>query len=167
MRRFTCSLENVAIAAPCPADWEDMIGNDRVRFCGQCELNVYNLSALSKREAESLIARSEDRLCIRFYRRKDGSIMTRDCPVGLRALKRRASRIKRAAASSLVGFLAGIGANAAVSRVGELLLGSYPSTQTLGSAQGSVVEPPSQQPSFVVGQAIRARHIPAKRGSHH
>ncbi len=53
-----------------------MIGGDRVRFCGQCQLNVYNLSAMSRYEAESLIARTEGRLCVRFFRRKDGSILT-------------------------------------------------------------------------------------------
>src|SRR6059036_3559565 len=106
-RRFTNPLDGVTVAAPSAAQWDGMIGNDRVRFCGQCELNVYNLSAMSRSEAESLIARTEGRLCVRYYHRKDGSIITQDCPVGLRALKRRASRIKRAVASSVLSFLAG------------------------------------------------------------
>ena len=79
-----------------------MIGGDQARFCGQCQLNVYNLSAMSKFEAEALIARTEGRLCVRFYRRKDGSILTDNCPIGLRALKRRAFRIKTAVASSIL-----------------------------------------------------------------
>jgi len=116
MRRFTSSLNHVTVATPCPANWDSMIGSERVRFCGQCELNVYNLSAMSRQEAESLVARNEGRLCARFHRRRDGSIITEDCPVGLRALKRRASRIKRAIATSLLGFLAGMGLSAAVGR---------------------------------------------------
>jgi len=44
MARFRNPLDHVRIAAPCPADWDRMLGNDRVRFCGQCSLNVYNLS---------------------------------------------------------------------------------------------------------------------------
>ena len=82
MKRFTSPLRNVKVASPCPADWDRMIGDERARFCGQCELNVYNLSAMSTLEAESLIARTEGRLCVRYYRRKDGSIITQDCPVG-------------------------------------------------------------------------------------
>jgi hypothetical protein len=117
MRRFTSPLNNVTVATPCPADWDSMIGSERVRFCGQCELNVYNLSAMSRPEAESLITRTEGRLCVRFYRRRDGSIITKDCPVGLRELKRRASRIKRAIASSILGFLAGIGLNAGADKL--------------------------------------------------
>src|SRR5436305_97227 len=98
-----------------------MIGNQRVRFCGQCQLNVYNLSSMSRREAESLISQTEGRLCVRFYRRKDGSIITQDCPVGLRALKRRALRVKRAVASALLGFMAGLGMNAAAGRFVNLV----------------------------------------------
>src|SRR5205823_409553 len=118
MRRFSSPLANVSVATPCPADWDNMIGGERVRFCSQCQLNVYNLSAMSKFEAESLIARTEGRLCVRFYRRRDGSILTDNCPIGLRALKRRALRIKTAVAASVLGFLAGIGSNGAVNLIG-------------------------------------------------
>lgn len=64
-----------------------MYGDDRVRFCSQCNLNVYNLSALTQEEAEQLILRAEDRLCVRYYRRRDGTILTRNCPVGIQAIK--------------------------------------------------------------------------------
>lgn len=50
-------LNEVRIVAPCPARWEDMRGDDRVRFCGQCGLNVYNVSALTAAEAIALIER--------------------------------------------------------------------------------------------------------------
>src|ERR1044072_7537220 len=84
-------LDNVKVAAPCPANWEEMIGSEEVRFCRHCSLNVYNLSGMSKQEAESLIASTEGRLCVRFYRRADGTILTDNCPVGLRAIRRRQS----------------------------------------------------------------------------
>src|SRR5688572_13815455 len=107
MSRFSSPLSKVRVASPCPADWDSMIGDERVRFCGQCELNVYNLSAMTKAQADNLIVRTEGRLCVRFFRRKDGSIITQDCPVGLRALRQRMSRIRRAVASMLLGFFAG------------------------------------------------------------
>lgn len=109
MSNHSHPLEGVRVAARCPADWESMTGRDRVRFCHQCELNVYNLSGMSKREAEALVNNSEGRLCVRFYRRADGTILTRDCPVGLRAVRRRVSRIANAVASAALGFFAGIG----------------------------------------------------------
>jgi hypothetical protein len=153
MQRFTSPLRNVKVASPCPADWDRMIGGDRARFCGQCELNVYNLSAMSTLEAESLIARTEGRLCVRYYRRKDGSVITQDCPVGLRALKQRAARIKRAFASLVLGFLAGLGFYGAANRFGSFLLDPTGRWGTHGATMGVMAEPKTR-PDAVVGKLV-------------
>lgn len=101
-------LERLRIASPCPTDWESMNGNDRVRFCGLCELNVYNISAMTPQEARDLISRTEGRLCARLYRRADGTIITADCPVGWRALKRRTSFRAGAALTALLSLCGGV-----------------------------------------------------------
>jgi len=44
-----------------------MSGDDRVRFCTECQLNVYNFSALTHAEVEMVVAAREGRLCARFY----------------------------------------------------------------------------------------------------
>lgn len=113
MARFRNPLDHVKVAAPCPADWDQMMGSERVRFCGQCSLNVYNLSSMTKAQAEHLIASTEGRLCVRFYRRRDGSIITKDCPVGLRAIGRRASYLAKAVVSLVLGLFAGLGVHQA------------------------------------------------------
>jgi hypothetical protein len=110
MARFTNALDRVRIAAPCEAEWDEMRGDARVRFCQRCSLNVYNLSSMTRREAERLVTRTEGaRMCVRFYRRSDGTMLTRSCPVGLSALKRRASRVTSATFAAIVSFLAGVG----------------------------------------------------------
>jgi hypothetical protein len=109
MTGYTNPLKHVRVAAPCPADWDRMRGDERVRFCDQCSLNVYNLSGMTRREAEALLTQAEGRLCVRFYRRRDGTILTNNCPVGLRALKRRASKVASATLSAVVSFFAGLG----------------------------------------------------------
>jgi hypothetical protein len=109
MRRFKHPLDNVRVASPCNADWDQMLGNDQARFCGQCNLNVYNLSSMSRTEAELLIGRTEGHLCVRYFRRADGSILTRDCPVGLRAIRRKMSYVARAVSSAVLTFVAGLG----------------------------------------------------------
>ena len=109
MDRFNNPLDHVRIAAPCKADWQQMIGTERVRFCGQCNRNVYNLSRMTRAQAESLIAQTEGRLCVRFYRRSDGSILTNNCPVGLRAIRRRLSYLAKAASGAVLSFFAGLG----------------------------------------------------------
>ncbi|HET9226286.1 MAG TPA: hypothetical protein VFR31_06445, partial [Thermoanaerobaculia bacterium] len=83
------SLERLRIANPCPARWEEMEGDDRIRFCGACKKNVYNLSALQRSEAEALVARHEGKICATFFRRTDGMVLTADCPVGRRRVRAR------------------------------------------------------------------------------
>jgi len=95
-------LENIRIAAPCPVSWDKMTGDERVRHCQECKLNVYNLSDMTRAEAERLIASREGRLCVRFYRRADGTVLTRDCPRGLRALSERACRIAGAVLAAMM-----------------------------------------------------------------
>src|SRR5215831_9368039 len=109
MARFKHPLNHVQVASPCKADWNQMIGTERVRFCGQCNLNVFNLSGMTRDEADALIARTEGRLCIRFYRRKDGSIITQDCPVGLRAVRERVSYWTKAVTAAALTFLSAVG----------------------------------------------------------
>lgn len=109
MPKFTNPLEQVRVAAPCKADWEKMVGDERVRYCDSCSLHVYNLSGMSKREAEALVTGTEARLCVRFYRRGDGTILTRNCPTGLSALRRRAARVAGATLSAVLGFFTGLG----------------------------------------------------------
>jgi len=109
MSRFNSNLDHVRVAAPCSADWDSMFGDDRVRFCGQCKLNVYNLSEMRRAEAELLVGRAEGRVCVRYFQRRDGSIITDNCPVGLRAIKRRLTRVANAIGSMIISFSAGIG----------------------------------------------------------
>jgi hypothetical protein len=168
MRRFHNPLDRVSVATPCPSDWDRMMGGDRVRFCGQCQLNVYNLSALSRDDAEALIARAEGRLCVRFYRRQDGSIITEDCPVALRALKRRAVRIRKAVISSVLGLLAGIGAHSAANKLVALLPDSAIGWKSGGHTQGMMMMPSEPKPQVVVGRLIRlprnqGKRVPSKR----
>jgi Carboxypeptidase regulatory-like domain len=88
------------VASPCVADWEQMSGNDRIRHCPQCDQSVYNLSAMTVREAAHLVSTHQGRLCVRYYRRADGTMLARDCPRGSRTAVRRASRIAGAALSA-------------------------------------------------------------------
>jgi hypothetical protein len=106
---FTNPLDSIKIASPCSADWDAMVGNNRQRHCGECKLDVYNLSGMTKREAENLIMNAEGRVCARFYRRADGTVITKDCPVGWAAVKQRMSKIWTAVASIMITAVGSIG----------------------------------------------------------
>jgi hypothetical protein len=82
-------LIGLRIASPCNASWEEMESDDLVRLCQHCRKNVYNLSEMSRSEAAAFVREAEGKLCVRFYRRRDGTLLTHDCPVGWRAARRR------------------------------------------------------------------------------
>ena len=108
MRESTNPLDKIKIASPCSANWDEMYGSERKRFCAKCKLNVYNISEMTRDEAENFILRSEGRLCLRIYQRRDGTVLTKDCPVGWARVKRRISRVYSAALGIAGGFLAGV-----------------------------------------------------------
>jgi hypothetical protein len=108
MSKFTNPLEGVKVASPCPANWNEMPGGERKRYCSACKLNVYNLSEMTRREAENFIINAEGRVCVKFYRRADGSVLTKDCPVGWQSVKRKISRTAQAFASICAGIFGGI-----------------------------------------------------------
>jgi hypothetical protein len=131
-------LDTVHVAAPCTAKWDEMQGDDRVRHCSHCSKNVYNLSALPSAEAAALLREREGSMCIRFYRRADGTTITSDCPVGVRRRRRR-----RAAAGAVAA-----GAFAA-SAFSALFGGTAQPTSSpvMGSAAPPQVQlPPAPQP---------------------
>ncbi len=79
MSDFRFTLDIIEVPIPCTVPWESMRGGEQARFCGQCRQHVYQLSSMSKEEAEALIHQKEGKLCVRFFRRPDGSVVTRDC----------------------------------------------------------------------------------------
>lgn len=81
-------LDTVRVASPCSAEWDRMRGDDRARFCEHCGKHVYNLSGMARAEAEALLLEKEGDLCIRLYRRRDGTVLTDNCPVGMLAMRR-------------------------------------------------------------------------------
>ena len=92
--RARLPLLDVRIASPCAASWVEMEGDDRARFCRRCEKNVYDLSSMTAAEARRFVAEREG-ACVRLFRRRDGTVMTSDCPVGAR--RRRLTKLAAAA----------------------------------------------------------------------
>ena len=95
-------LDNIRVASPCKAAWDDMVGDDRVRHCRACDKSVFDLSAMTRDEAESLIVATAGNLCARYYQRADGTILTQDCAVGVARSGARRLRVIAAGAAALM-----------------------------------------------------------------
>lgn len=79
----------IKVASPCSEKWESMAGDERRRFCAKCQLHVHDLRSLSEAEATELLRGASGRLCGRVFQRADGTVLTKDCPVGVATLRRR------------------------------------------------------------------------------
>jgi hypothetical protein len=159
-------LDQVAIASPCSESWDQMKGDEAVRFCGRCEKHVYNLSALSAEAAERLIREKEGQMCVRLYRRADGTVLTADCPVGVRR-----RRVKRAVVASVGGTLlaaGGLAAATAFARMGAMepqLIGKLAQPSRAEPLMGAIAPaakteetvPPAKAHPSPTGRAQRLR----------
>jgi hypothetical protein len=105
MRRQEFNINNLKVASPCSMSWEQMKGDERSRHCSLCELNVHNIAGLSANEVKDLITASEGRLCVRLFRRADGTVITSDCPVGLRKYRHRVAGIASAAFATVLSLM--------------------------------------------------------------
>lgn len=73
--------------------WEDLAGDDRIRYCGRCRLNVYNLAEMRDDEVERIVRTTKGRICGRLYLRGDRTATLRSCPEGDAGLLRRRFKI--------------------------------------------------------------------------
>src|ERR1700739_78711 len=53
-RTLQPDVNDLRIASPCTAEWDAMTGDNRVRHCALCHLNVYNISEMTTREIRNL-----------------------------------------------------------------------------------------------------------------
>ncbi|MGB7925158.1 MAG: ankyrin repeat domain-containing protein [Pyrinomonadaceae bacterium] len=104
MPKQTDHLKLFPIATPCPADWDSMTGNDRVRFCDHCALHVHDLSEMTPTAAIKLAANSNGRLCVRYYKQPDSA--AQPTAPALHQIGRRASRIAAGVFSATLGLSA-------------------------------------------------------------
>ena len=146
---------HLRIASPCRAPWDNMDGDDRVRFCRECNRNVYNLSAMTKREARRVVTEREGRLCVRFYQRRDGTVLTSDCPVGA---KRAFLRGAASAGAAVAGIAAGLMTLSACNsvedepaRTGQALMGS-PAPDGAWDAGTGEPEEPEHPDDLIMGE---------------
>jgi hypothetical protein len=172
-------LQDLRVASPCSADWEEMIGSERIRFCLACEKSVYDLSAMTADEAEALLAANMGgEVCVRFYERADGTVMTSDCPVGATRKRRKklALAIAGAGAMAAAALRIDVAREAPIAREPEVptsmtrevvpLRGStftrarpaLPPTTTTGGTAGPAPQP--QRPPQRMMGAVAVRRDP-------
>lgn len=145
------TLDVINVTNPCTESWDGMRGDGPVRFCGLCKQNVYNLSAMSSEEAERVVEEAEGRVCVRFYRRADGTVSTVDCaPVRFAALRRTARRTMAGAAALLLALL-GVVSGLGILRFMGIDLERAPVVGGVTKAVHQLAEPVAEPEGMVMG----------------
>ncbi len=150
-------LDAIEIPVSCLASWDAMKGDDRMRFCGSCRLHVYNLSDMTRQEAEALVTGATGKVCVRLYRRPDGKVLTRSCRAAM-LVRRLAATGFALVATILMGFFAWVSTEAAVGLTRNGLDGvkaREPFRTVERWIRGS--KPP---PRYVVGEAVMGSPSP-------
>jgi hypothetical protein len=164
-------LARLYVASPCTADWSEMAGDDRARHCGKCKQTVYNLSDMTREAAEALLFEKNGDLCVRYFARRDGTILTADCSVGVRQARKRKLVAAGAALLASVGAVGGgayqiMAAENAVEEVHFPMMGAVARPQTApaddvhvmmgGSAAMVPVQNPEPQPHVLAPPSVSA-----------
>ncbi|MBX9688542.1 MAG: hypothetical protein K2X27_17670 [Candidatus Obscuribacterales bacterium] len=157
-------LDRVLVAAPCPVSWDSMEGDERVRFCSGCSCNVYNISDMSKTEAESFLEKNGVSQCLRFFRRSDGTIMTDNCPRGLRAMRDRCrSSMKTVAGlvTALLAFVPAVRAQDADKESAPRVLGGKPMMHPPGAGKGNAAGSKDKPVLFLGDDCTKNKNLPS------
>ncbi len=138
--KTTFNVDEIRVASPCDARWNDMAGDERARFCRQCSKHVFNLSALTRVQIETLVREKEGKFCGRFHRRADGTLLTADCPSRLRKMRGRLAKLGGALCALALSVLgcSGRRANPDRGETGQVLMGDV----AMPVAVGATNQPP-------------------------
>jgi hypothetical protein len=112
----------VEIASPCHESWDAMNGDDARRFCGICQKDVHNLSAMAHAEATALLRENAGaHLCVRYTSEADGTLRFRDL-VPRAALTRKI--VRTAFAATMLAACTPYGDGPAVQDLGQEIIES-------------------------------------------
>ena len=68
----------IQIRTPCPKRWDELVGDERRRFCSECSLHVLNAAQLTRDEAEVLVRDATQRVCMRVEYDQAGAPLFRE-----------------------------------------------------------------------------------------
>ena len=97
-------LDRLQVVSPCSTDWDRMPGDEKKRFCSECDIFVYDFSQMTRRQVEAIVSIHRGRVCARITRRPDGSLLTLETPRAHPVVARRASPVVNATLAAILGL---------------------------------------------------------------
>jgi carboxypeptidase family protein len=97
-------IDELKVVSPCSSDWGRMPGDEKKRFCVECNKFVYDFSQMTRRQVEAIVSIHRGRMCARITRRPDGSLLTLETPPAHPVVARRASPVVNATLAAILGL---------------------------------------------------------------
>src|SRR5512145_1650620 len=97
-------LYQLKVVSPCSTDWDRMSGDEKKRFCTECDKFVYDFSQMTRRQVEAIVSIYQGRMCARITRLPDGSLLTLETPQAHPMVARRASPVVNATLAAILGL---------------------------------------------------------------
>lgn len=97
-------LDQLKVVSPCSTGWDRMPGDEKKRFCSECNKFVYDFSQMTRRQVEAIVSIHRGRMCARITRRPDGSLLTLETPAVHPVVARRASPVVNATLAAILGL---------------------------------------------------------------
>jgi len=99
-------LDQLQVVSPCSTGWDRMSGDEKKRFCSECNKFVYDFSQMTRRQVEAIVSIHRGRMCARITRRPDGSLLTLETPRAHPIVARHASPVVNATLAAILGLSA-------------------------------------------------------------
>ncbi len=95
---------SLKVLHPCTRSWDSLQGDNRRRYCDDCNLHVWNASELTENQARDLLA-APGRVCMGGMAKADGLLLTKErlCEEAKQHLRRR-PLLRIAAALGLISI---------------------------------------------------------------
>src|SRR5215470_11348444 len=117
-------LDQLKIVSPCSTDWDQMSGDEKRRFCVECDKFVYNFSQMTRQQVEAIVSIHQGQMCARITRRPDGSLLTLETSPCHPVVARRASPVVNATLAAILGLSVPANAINAEAFTGQLIVRS-------------------------------------------
>jgi hypothetical protein len=95
-------IDQLQVISPCSSEWDRMSGDDKKRFCAECDKFVYDFSRMTTRQVEAIVSIHRGRMCARITRRPNGSLLTLETPPVHPVVARRAPPVVNATLAAIL-----------------------------------------------------------------
>lgn len=75
--KTTRVLDQISVPVPCPMSWSAMEGDDKVRFCGECNRHVWNFFEMTDEEILRVLRENPARVCAQIVKNAEGVLVTK------------------------------------------------------------------------------------------